>query len=90
MGPRSMRRVCRHGAGPPCGQRGVWWTHYGAANRVKGAPQWGGAAARALPLGPQVGFLWGHETRHAGSGVSASVGLPMGPRSVRGEGDDDD
>ena len=35
---------------------------YGATNRVKGAPKWGGAAMRALPLWPSVELPMGPRT----------------------------
>ena len=35
---------------------------YWATNRVRGAPKWGGAAMRALPLGPSVELPMGPRT----------------------------
>eukprot|EP00959_Pyramimonas_sp_CCMP1952_P434001 9088430-Pyramimonas_sp.AAC.1 len=37
-------------------------THYGATNRVRGVPKWGGEAMRTLRLGPSVEHPMGSRT----------------------------
>ena len=56
MGPRTVRRVCRNGAGTACGPSswGLRLSSLWDQEPCEGAPKGGGHRMRALPMGPSL------------------------------------